>query len=123
MSKFKYEAPILTRYGKPNDFLETGSVIIASDDVTGDGVSDDLYDTNNDGIGDVVRGGANGGLTPVTFIGNVAAGNPAYDGPDPDALAGIAVTGGNNLVPILFTGGNPALETSDDDGWNDPARD
>ena len=106
MSKFKYEPPTLTRYGKPSEFIEAGSVILASGDVTGDGVIDDLFDTNNDGVGDVVVGGANGGQTPVTFVGTFF-GLDIYDGPDGDALGGLNDSGSLNRNALA--GGQPLL--------------
>jgi|GEM_PF-6766569 len=121
MSKSKYEAPKLTRYGKPSEFIEAGSVAIATGDVTSDGIPDTLFDTDGDGLGDVLVGGATGNQTPVTFANNIVLGNAGYDGPDDDTVPGIFVSG--NSLGRLFFDSLPTSESSDNDGWNDPARD
>ncbi|MEM9273919.1 MAG: hypothetical protein AAGA80_13265 [Cyanobacteria bacterium P01_F01_bin.143] len=111
MTKLKYEAPTLTKYGKVTDFIEAGSISIATGDVTGDGVADEL---RGDGANFAVIGGGNGGVTPVT-----PATNNYYDA-DGDGLGGIFFYGGT-----LYEADNSYGygETAAEDGWDDPARD
>ena len=115
MSNLKYEAPKLTKYGKVADLIEAGSVI-ATGDVTGDGIDDTLF--RYAGGGYVVIGGANGGRTPVTKI-RVDGNYTDFDA-DGDGRGGINSLFGD-LRPNL--GGSGILETAADDGWDDPARD
>ena len=125
MPEIKYEAPKLTRYGKPSEFIEAGSVAIATGDVTGDNEADTLFDTDGDGLGNFVVGGASGGITPVTSQILMTSGSPPGYDADGDGLAGIADFGGNLFaIPQSAIGsGNTDLESASDDGWDDPARD
>ena len=112
---FKYAAPKLTKYGKITEFIQAGSTALATGDVTGDGVPDTLFDTDGNGTGDLIVGGANGGQTPVTEFGN------QYDA-DGDGLTAIRVDRGD-LIPSTFQLPSFGFETAANDGWNDPARD
>ena len=126
MPEIKYEAPKLTKYGKLNEFIQAGSVLNTGD-VTGDGVPDTLFDTDGDGIGDVLVGGANGGRTNVSLV-NIPFGPfiniPGYDA-DGDGLAGFFDAGsfGGSLTTNLAGVDTSNIESPEDDGLNDPARD
>ena len=117
---FEYTAPKLTKYGKITEFIQAGSAVIATGDVTGDGVSDTLFDTNGDGDGDLVVGGASGGQTPVTRIEREGARANFYDG-DGDGEPGIGEIDGNLEA---FRGNRGGLaEPARSDGWSNSDRD
>ena len=144
----EYVAPKLTKYGKIANIIQAGSVVaLQSGDVTGDGTADQAFDTNGDGKADRIVGGANGGVTPVTFLGNAAPNSGSFDFYDSDgdgaadfvigpftqptqslgritAINSYYISLSNGRIYTLSVVNAPiSVETSYQGGWDEPARD